>query len=408
MKAIRITKLITLAFLSLILLWSCEDDSEDRILVTIKANPVIADAVDSNILNGLQVELTDTRTMEVTKCILNASGTGTVELYRGAYNVSVESTIEGDTEETDCIYSAKLESVNVVASDQIVELDLNVYPAKFKGTNFIFSELFFNGETNSGKMMHPDRYYVIFNPTQETLYADGLCIATTVQNSIQNKFKFIENYEKEGLVPLTGFMTIPGTGTEYPVAPGDKFVIAINAIDHSAVAGYENAVDLSGADFEVYEQNFFAERGTDVDNPEVPNVLVTESFKSHPRGFWSTLLFKLENGEDNTIKEYYNVNKGVYNDPNMDNAEDILIFLDKTKIIDGVVTGDRPMITRPLPESVDRGYFQVSGCHRQELAIRKEIKIGNQIFYKDTNNSDEDFVLQKGQNSYPKGWRNNK
>ena len=38
---------------------------------------------------------------------------------------------------------------------------------------------------------------------------------------------------------------------------------------------------------------------------------------------------------------------------------------------------------------VDRGKFLVNGCHRQELCIRKEIKVGDKIFYQDTNNSTE-------------------
>ena len=63
-------------------------------------------------------------------------------------------------------------------------------------------------------------------------------------------------------------------------------------------------------------------------------------------------------------------------------------------------------VTRTIPESVDRGKFLVTGCHRQELAIRKPKMVGEQTFYQDTNNSSDDFIMQKGQNAFPVGWRN--
>jgi len=76
-------------------------------------------------------------------------------------------------------------------------------------------------------------------------------------------------------------------------------------------------------------------------------------------------------------------------------------------ILDGVQTSDVPqdVKTRVIPEIVDRGKFLVNGCHRQELAIRKEIHVGSVVYYQDTNDSSNDFVMQKGQNSFPKGWR---
>ena len=68
--------------------------------------------------------------------------------------------------------------------------------------------------------------------------------------------------------------------------------------------------------------------------------------------------------------------------------------------------------TRVVPETVDRGKFLVNGCHRQELCIRKEIKVGDKIFYKDTNNSAEDTqdVNERNaagltQTAFPIGWR---
>jgi len=401
MKKANTLTWLMLCILSLSVFSSCEkDDEEKKININIRAKAVIEKAIDNEILNGLEVEIQDTRTMETITCLLNTEGKASIELYRGTYNISIEKNIEGKTDDEDFVYSAKLENCNINIEKQEIDLALNVFPKISKSTNFIFSELFFNGETNSGRMMHPDVYYVIFNPTQETLYADGLCVATTSQPSIIEKYPFYDEY-MPNTVPITGFFTFPGTGKEHAVAPGGKIVLAMTAIDHSKVEGHENSVDLTGVDFEVYIPS---EKRPDIDNPEVPNVIVTETFYQHPRGFWATLLFKLKDGNKSTVDDFYKNNNKKYVMKNKE--ETLLILLKSEKIIDGIVTGDRPLVTRPLPESVDRGYFQVSGCHRQELAIRKEIKIGNQIFYKDTNNSDVDFIKLKKQNSFPIGWRN--
>ena len=396
-----------------VLIMSCENDNDPdpKITVTVSTKATIGDAVNPYYLEGLSVNITDTRTAEVTTCTLDENGVSEVMLYKGTYDISIERAFDGYTEEEDCIYSAKKENYSITDEGQKVDLALNIYPASAKNTGFIFSEIFFNGEKNQGWMMHPDQYYVVFNPTQQTLYADGLCIATSAQASIIDKYEFYDKYMPT-TVPLTGFVTVPGSGTDHPVKPGEKFVVAVTAIDHSqestmlddgTVILFDNAVDLSGADFEIYPDMYKGDK--DVDNPDVANLLMTGDLYSHPRGFWSHLIFKLDNGLETTVKQFYDANNTLFK--SSDNKERLLILLDSEKISDGMVSGDaRPLITRPVPESVDRGYFQVSGCHSSELAIRKEIKIGNKIFYKDTNNSDDDFINKKGQTPYPVGWRN--
>lgn len=402
-------KLFFVLMLGGIVFTSCKEDEIDpMVTVTINAKPVIADAVSSEYLKGLEVQLKDSRTSNITKCVLDENGKGSIKVEKGTYDIAIDRLYKGKTAEENVVYSAKFENCNITEEGQIIEVKLNVFLANTNNSGFIFSEVFFNGERNSGWMMHPDQYYVVFNPTQEILYADGLSLATTAQASIVEKYEFFDQYMSDGIVPLTGFVTIPGSGKDYPVNPGEKFVIATTAIDHSAIVlgdtlAYDHAVDLSGADFEIYPD--FWKGDKDIDNPDVPNMIITADLYSHPRGFWSHLIFKLENGLESTVKSFYEANNTVFKQSN--GKERLLIFLKKEQILDGLVTGDqRPMKTRPLPEEVDRGYFQVSGCHRQELAIRKEIKVGNKVFYKDSNNSDEDFEKRVGQTPYPKDWRN--
>ena len=413
---------------------------EQKVLVKFVAAPAIEGAVDAKMLDGLNAVFTEIRNQDTTHCILDQNGEGLVNLYNGTYNIAIESKVRNTAAaQTDSIVlSVRMENISVNQTGQEISGKLNVFPVNASGNNFIFSEVFFNGERNTGIMMHPDQYIVVFNPTNETLYADGVSIGVANQLTWAPKELWYDSFYPNS-VPMPGFITVPGNGTEHPVAPGEKFVIAFTAIDHSKlvetlvvggvekVIGYDHAVDLSGADFEVY----YGPESGDVDNPEVPNMLLTEngdayftnpsqgkrfaaSFSLQPRGYFAPFMFKLENGETATIdkfvadnsKPFYHVIPETATTPA--DTIDVKIFAVPTEmIIDGIQTSDVPqdIKTRTIPEAVDRGKFLVSACHSQELAIRKEVKVGEKIFYQDTNDSSKDFVMQKGQNAYPKGWR---
>ncbi len=403
---------------------SCKDDKNDpdqqeekKVQVKFIAVPAIEGTVDAQMMEKLVAVFTEIRNQDTTHCVINSAGIGTVSLNKGTYNIAIEEKIKNAAGADSIVISSRMENVSVNATDQEIKGKLSVAAADALGKNFIFSEIFFNGETNSGRMMHPDQYFVVFNATEDTLYADGLSVAVTQQICFQNKQMWYDSYYPDR-VPIGGFVTVPGNGKDHPVAPGDKFVVAFTAIDHSSVTGYDHAVDLTGADFEIY----YGPEEKDVDNPEVPNMLLVDfmtkasyGFFMHPRGYISPLMFKLENGKQEAVNKFLKENTSESKTlipKTATTPEEIvevqILSVATDRIIDGVQTSDVPqdVKTRVIPESVDRGKFLVNGCHRQELAIRRQVKVGNRIFYKDTNNSSEDMVMQKGQHAWPKGWRN--
>lgn len=409
-----------------VLLASCSDDeAEKNINVTFNAIPKVAGALDVATLAGTPVQFTEVRNQDTRSFVLDANGSVTASLPMGVYNVAIEKSLKNAQNE-DVVISLRMENVNVNTDGQLIEGCVNSLPASALGRDFIFSEVFFNGETNSGRMMHPDQYIVLFNPTEDVLYADGVSIGVTMHLSWQNKQLWYDSYYPTQ-VPIGGFITIPGSGKEHAVKPGEKLVIAFTAINHSEVVNgeiaYDHAVDLSGADFEVY----YGPDANDVDNPDVPNVLISENGDSYgfffqPRGYVSPVMFRLENGQQSTIDAFVNSHTTLSKthveatETTPEGDIDIHILAVETdNIIDGIQTSDVPqdVKTRVVPETVDRGKFLVNGCHRQELCIRKEIKVGNKTFYKDTNNSAEDMqdVNERKaagliQTAFPKGWRN--
>lgn len=424
----RLFKFALAALICPVLLASCSDDeAEKKIDVTFNAIPKVAGALDVSALAGTPVQFTEVRNQDTKSFSLDANGSVIASLPMGVYNVSIEKNITNAQGEQ-VVISLRMENVNVNTDGQVIDGYVNSLPASALGKDFIFSEVFFNGETNSGRMMHPDQYIVLFNPTEDVLYADGVSVGVTMHISWWPKELWYDSYYPDQ-VPIGGFITIPGSGKEHPVQPGEKLVIAFTAINHSEVVNgeiaYDHAVDLSGADFEVY----YGPDANDVDNPSVPNVLITENGDSYgfffqPRGYVSPVMFRLENGQQSTVDAFVNSHTTL-SKTHVDATEttpegdiDIHILAIETEnIIDGIQTSDVPqdVKTRVVPETVDRGKFLVNGCHRQELCIRKEIKVGDKIFYKDTNNSLEDMqdvnerkAAGLTQNAYPKSWRNKK
>ena len=414
------------ALVCIVSLASCsEDESENNIEITFNAVPKVSGALDVSSLEGIPVQFTEIRTQDIKSFPLDANGRVRAYLPMGVYNVSIEKNVTNAQGEQ-VVISLRMENVNVNAEGQTIDGYVNSLPTSALGKDFIFSEVFFNGETNSGRMMHPDQYIVLFNPTEDVLYADGVSIGVTMHLSWQNKQLWYDKFYPTQ-VPIGGFITIPGSGKEHPVQPGEKFVIAFTAINHSEVVNgeiaYDHAVDLSGADYEIY----YGPDANDVDNPDVPNVLITENGDSYgfffqPRGYVSPIMFRLENGLQSTIDKFVSshttLSKTEVAATETTPAGEIdihILAVETENIIDGIQTSDVPqdIKTRVVPETVDRGKFLVNGCHRQELCIRKEIKVGDKIFYKDTNNSDEDMqdvnerkTAGLTQNAFPIGWRN--
>lgn len=330
------------------------------------------------------VEAQELRTLKSTKTTLNEDGSCQMELYEGTYKITVEwkngNALAFGTKEN---YS--------VTQNETLTIPITVTMAKPQG--LIFKEIFFNGETNNGRMMHPDQYFVLYNNGDEPVYADGVTFAVTAHANWSEEDMFTELLPNE--IVVSQLYSIPGNGLEYPVAPGEQIVVASTAIDHSAT--YENAVDLSGADFEIYDTDLPERFPADVDNPDVPNMIGHFSyfgfFVMHPRGPIAPLIFKPETD----MKTFMENHKFEF--VNSKGETRYLYKVPADLVLDGIETGNEAFVkVKSLPPSVDKGYVTVTGCHRQELIRRK--MDGNKLM--DTNDSSVDCERVKGASSFPK------
>ena len=430
---------------------ACKDDDENKSTIqsTLNITPDVADAIttdDVKALAGSKITFTevsskDVYTFEFPEINGEKSVSFNVNVPVGTYDISMEKSIDGK------VIFLRQQNVTIKSEGQQIEVKIIATVANSEDYQFIFSELFFNGERNGGRMMHPDQFMTLYNPTDKVLYADGLAIGCTMQASCIEKESWYDEFYGKNLVPVHGIIVIPGSGYDVPVKPHDKIVIAFNAINHTATEGknpivvrdttfaadgsvqsvkvdttgwdgytYDNAIDLSGADFEIYDPQLYT---SDVDNPNVPNVKEIYpaeddlggigGFYQHPRGFYNAFIFKMENGNQETLDKFFADHSGVatVQDKDNNNVEIKMLSVPTSMILDGITTGHVPsgIVTNPLPQTVDRGEQLVKGCHSGLLVKRK----GNdKDGYQDTNDSSADCEIlspHKDYVNYPQGWR---
>lgn len=343
---------------------------------------------------SLVIEIIEVNTHEVKTETIKNLNSFSLPLPYGSYKITVNGAVISGNEEV---------SVGAMAQTDIAlpatNLHIPLIIKKFH-EDFIFEEVFFTGvKTTDGKNYNSSRYFKLTNNTNGVLYADKLLIG-------QSEFLTTEDKNPTPYTPNTGFpvkavMMLPGSGTDYPVQPGDFIVIADNAINHNAHTS--TAFDLHNADFEYPSNNPALGQ---VDNPSVPNAKVIYSqmnfnmFFLHDRGFESYVIARFPFGET----EDSFLQKNVYEYSYINSAGTVTAkkaySLPNSWIIDGVNNSVAAKFAHTLTSaSIDGGWTSVGTIDKDPTRFGKSVrrKVTGQMsngknLYMDTNNSSNDFV----------------
>lgn len=315
-----------------------------------------------------------------------------VSLSEGSYEISIDGkinyTIDGNIIEASV--SSYKEAVVITGGSASVSLNLFL---KTTQSDFVIEEVFFTGtKTPQGKQYSGDKYFKIHNNTDKVLYADGLMIAQS-EFMTTDKQDYTPNIMAQSFA-VSAVAIVPGNGTTYPIAPGEFFVIAEDAIDHKE---YNSAsLDLRKATFE-----FYTEDADDVDNPSVPNMEnLFSSMVIHNRGFKSFVIARMPITKAKYLTDYtynyeYNLVFGGESYPMGENVYSI----PNSWIVDAVNLSVESefkwIVTAP---SLDKGWTYCgkvdSDATRYGKSVRRKTlsttSNGKKIL-KDTNNSTLDF-----------------
>ncbi len=272
-----------------------------------------------------------------------------------------------------------------------------------KSGSFVIEEVFFSGfmlESGRSDSMDGDQYFKITNNTDKLLYADGLIICKSSENSQNGGYSYdLIDDDLSGDILVKDLFQFPGDGADVPVLPGQSLVVAFAAQDFATENG--KGVDLSQADFEIFDGEEL-----DVDNPDVPNMKIllksSASFSLlHNRGYESYALVKFPDG---VTEESFMTNNAFTGTSSFWMGGEILVpkepydegsyLIPNAWVVDGINCGVEEDYGNPaFNATIDAGY---TGCGKVDSdpdrfgksTLRKSAD-GKLV---DTNNSTNDFT----------------
>jgi hypothetical protein len=387
------TRFLLLPFLFLSLFFAACDDDDDvpvsNLTVSVSLPEVMGDDVSPE---GLTVKFTNTSTGIETSGTINANGVFYTVVEQGVYNVDVSgektytSTASGEqTYEQTVNLSGVKQNVSIADVEASVDVKLFISVA---GSGWVFKELYFAGsKTPEGKGYYKDKYFEIYNNSDKVLYADGISIGEADHITTKETNIWADIID-EAFVTWVIY-SIPGNGTDYPVQPGESVVLADVGIDHREANS--NSFDLSGADFEWYDDD-----RRDSDIPEVPNLIKNFSYTKtiwtpSSQGNRSYVIFRPESSMEAFLKEN-SVEK-----LNIDGSTSIRYKIPNSIILDAVeLSTPSGFLTKALSPALDISYTHCGDGDdsRYGKCVRRKVQSktnDGRLIYMDTNNSAVDF-----------------
>ncbi len=140
--------------------------------------------------------------------------------------------------------------------------------------SLVISEIFFTWPFINDNVYFNATYIELYNNSDTTIYLDGKLVGRGPFwfwdfGDTQRGFfpcSLTQQWQNDSLgLWSPELLRLPGSGTQYPLAPGAAAVIATDAIDHSTVDS--RLPNLANARFESIGS-------ADVDNPSVPNATI--------------------------------------------------------------------------------------------------------------------------------------
>ena len=390
---------------------SCEDDNADvakKYQVTIS---VTAEGASIDTLTDFTVTLATASGEKVTLDFDSLAGSEfTARVIAGSYTINA-SAFGGE----EWKYSAS-KTIVVADADQKVELIMKPSPRQESG--IIFKEIYYTGVKS---FYFQDAFYELVNNSNEVKYLDGLIISCIARGAGKEMSSWADSTGSipESFYPLDNYvMQFPfdtvGNEKLYPLQPGENIVIATLSLDHTARVLTDNDTPspskLDDADWEI----FIPTSARDIDNPDIPNL-------NHIWGSGGYYFMPMVAGQPMALiqlPEGVTAESFIADSTNYHSApgttKDVLC-VPCEYVIDAVdiQRHGSTQIVKAFHPAQDAGYTFVSGA--DETAPDYEVSFDSwespmycgkslrrkcilvtdsgRAYFKDTNNSTEDFIL---------------
>lgn len=376
---------LSIAAVAAVFATSCKKDETAK-KFNLTVNITLPEGVEVNDIVAEATKGNNTTSLEVTKAETAISAKAS--LPQGDYKISVSGKIS----------SAK-SAVGAVDVSLYADQEVTVALAVVSASPIIIKAV----QYTPGKQYYiqplSDTWIELVNNSDEVQYLDQIILIGGMGRQTKPNAWQANGFENlYGGVTQSPVYAFPGTGKDYPLQPGASVVIANAPINHSAQGdGYENCADLSKADWEFYA----AYNAKDTDYEGVPNMeLVHAPFTSQlnwGQNFfaWAGAIIKLPEGT--TPSQYAADPEHLMTTPGSTSSSQYLMF-DSKLVLDAIdiwEAGAEEHYPTFLPIDDAEGVLGPEAW--SGLAVRRKVtKIENgRAYYKDTNKSSADLVVEK-------------
>lgn len=291
-----------LALMALCLLWSCDDKISDDSAATDATLVNLAIIHPADLEDDAVVDHEHTAFYNISNGRTSEFGSGAeIRLTPGLYDIDYTARVNSASGTTSTL-RATARSIQIGGEMQTVQLQSY---NTIESDDLIIAEIFFAGTLrSSGNQYYGDDYIKLYNNTDHIVYADGLTLFET-KFTTTHKYDYTPDIMHEAIT-VHALYTIPGSGHDHPVQPGQYLLLADTGIDHRQAN--PNSFDLSHADFEWYDIST-KPNNMDIDSPTVPDLdkwyCYTLSFwVLHNRGFKAYGIARIPVDRDTYLRDY--------------------------------------------------------------------------------------------------------
>ncbi|MCF7886077.1 MAG: DUF4876 domain-containing protein, partial [Candidatus Marinimicrobia bacterium] len=193
-------------------------------------------------VQGAQVFANSISYQSVYQGLTDSSGQAQIfDILPDEYNFSItkrltpEEVFQITGQSMERILNGQVQNIHISESDTI---QVYIHPSTLG--QLVLSEIYYNGSPSDPIPYYfHDQFTELYNNSNDTLYLDSLIVADVDAGYVDDDY----------IHSVHAYM-IPGTGHDYPLAPGNMIIIAQDATNHSAVN--KSSIDLSKADFEYF------------------------------------------------------------------------------------------------------------------------------------------------------------
>lgn len=343
--------------------------------------------LDPEVVRPVSYEVTLTNNLSNLSSTVNSSdGRASVPgLVPGLYSVNVKA----QTKNGAFVYmlSGSTRSASFISDGDSYEIP--VQSAKI--SSLLFKEIYING---SPGWYFRDQFYEIYNNGPETVYLDGICFAETVYANWDYSVVYQWDIPDAGKYVFVEIVwQIPGSGTDYPLAPGESASIAQWATNHTAESlGGASSIDNSGCEFEAIEKERTLWNGIVINDGPAINMQRVINAAGYDIPQWLISVYNSDIIMFKPSKPLENANF-ISTLNGSEAAREVLIddIYDAVQWKGNISDGDK----LHLPAALDAGFNIAGGGYHNLSFARKvsgEMEDGSPTF-QDTNNSTNDFEV---------------